>query len=111
MTSYFFITGLIGVSLAASILYLIRQDHLYLGDGLFWITVAVIAVVFGIAPTLIDQLGGFLGIAYPPTLFLVIAIAVLLIKILWADILAARTRRDLRRLNQKIAIVEAESKR
>lgn len=111
MNEYHLTTGLLGAGLACTILYLIRRDHLYLGDGIFWIVVAIAALVFGFSPTLIDRLAVFVGIAYPPTLLLIVAIAVLLIKVLHADILSARMRRDIRRLNQKIAMVEIEAGR
>ena len=104
MNEYHMITGILGVGLAFTIFYLIRRDHLYLGDGLFWITVAIAALIFGFSPTLIDKLARVVGIAYPPTLLLIVAIAALLIKVLHADILSARMRRDIRRLNQKISM-------
>lgn len=40
-------TAFMGVGLAVLILYLIRRDHLYLMHGLFWVVVAVAAVVLG----------------------------------------------------------------
>ncbi len=109
MTEYHFVTGLLGVGLASAILYLIRRDHLYLGDGIFWTIVAITALVFGFSPTLIDRLAILVGIAYPPTLLLIVAIAVLLLKVLHADILSARMRRDIRRLNQKLSMIEIEA--
>lgn len=108
MSGYYLLTGLLGVSLALVIFFLIRRDHLYLGDGLFWVVIAIAALVFGFSPALIDHLAGSVGIAYPPTLLLIVAIAVLLIKVLHADILSARMRRDIRRLNQKISLIEIE---
>lgn len=111
MSGYHFASGLLGIGLASTILYLIRRDHLYLGDGIFWIAAAIAALLFGFAPNLIDRLGAIAGIAYPPTLLMLVAIAVLLLKALHADILSARMRRDIRRLNQKLSIIDTEVKK
>jgi hypothetical protein len=97
-----------GVALAGAILYLVRRDHLYIRQGLFWIAAAVVSLGFAIWPSAIDSLGGLLGIAYPPTLLFLTAILVLVVKALFADISVTQLRRDLRRLNQRIALIEAE---
>ncbi len=109
MNEYHLTTGILGAGLALTIFYLIRRDHLYLADGIFWIAVAIAALVFGFSPKLIDKLATAVGIAYPPTLLLIVAIAVLLIKVLHADILSARMRRDIRRLNQAISMAKIDA--
>jgi hypothetical protein len=98
----------IGIGLAAGILYLIRRDHLQIRQGLFWILVATLSFLFGVWPYLIDALGELLDVAYPPTLIMLAAIIVLVIKALVSDIALTRLSRDLRRLNQRIALLEAE---
>ena len=109
MNEYHITTGILGAGLAFTIFYLIRRDHLYLGDGIFWIMVALAALIFGFSPTLIDKLAIWVGIAYPPTLLLIVSIAILLVKVLHADILSARMRRDIRRLNQEISMAKIEA--
>ena len=111
MTDYYFTTATLSVGLAVSILYLVRKDHLYLRDGIFWVLVALSALLLGLFPSLIDRLGSIAGIAYPPALILTLAMVLLLIKALHADVVATRTRRDLRRLNQKLALIEFELSR
>ena len=106
MKDYHLTVLVIGFGLAAGILYLVRRDHIYIRQGLFWIIVAVLSTVFGVWPTLIDVVGAALGVAYPPTLLLLAAIVVLIVKALLADIALTKVRRDLRRLNQRIALLE-----
>jgi hypothetical protein len=108
MKEYHLTVLVIGVLLAAGILYLVRRDHIYIRQGMFWITVAVVTLAFAFWPTLIDVVGGALGIAYPPTLLLLAAIIVLVLKALYADIALTKVHRDLRRLNQRMALLEAE---
>ncbi|QPR35382.1 DUF2304 domain-containing protein [Delftia acidovorans] len=102
-------TTFMGMGLAALILYLIRRDHLYLMHGLLWVVVAVAAVVLGVWPGMINRLAAVLGISYPPAMLLLLASIVLLIKALHADMVNTRIERDVRRLNQRLAMVEADA--
>lgn len=108
MKDYHLTVLVIGFGLAYAILYLVRRDHLYIRQGVFWILVAAFSLGFAIWPRLIDTLGGALGIAYPPTLLFLVAIVVLVVKSLLADIISTRLKRDIRRLNQRLAMLEAE---
>lgn len=100
-------TALLGVGLAAAILLLVRRDHLYLLHGLFWVSVAAAAALLGAWPGLIDRLAGVAGITYPPALLLLLAVLVLFIKALHGDLVNTRIERDVRRLNQRLAMLEA----
>lgn len=98
-------TSLLGLGLAGLILYLLRRDHLHLSHGLFWILIAAVAALFGIWPGLIDHLARFVGIAYPPTLLLLLALLVALVKALHADLLNTRLELQLKRINQQVALL------
>jgi hypothetical protein len=104
-------TGLLGLALAAVIVLLLRRDHLYVMHALFWVVVAGAALVLGLWPGLIDRLAGYTGIFYPPALLLLAGLVVLFVKALHADMLNTRLERDVRRLNQRIAMLEASAER
>lgn len=108
MASLQLTTTLLGVGLSAVILFLLRRDHLHLTHGLFWITVAGMAALLGLWPGLIDSIARVVGIAYSPALLLLGATIVLLVKSLHADIVNTRIERQVRRLNQRLAIYELE---
>ena len=108
MASLHLTTTLLGVGLSAGILYLLRKDHLHLTHGLFWIMVAGAAAVLGLWPGAIDVLAGLAGISYSPALLLVVAVIVLLLKSLYTDIINTRIERQVRRLNQRIAMFELD---
>lgn len=108
MQGYHLTAAALGIGLAVVIIYLTRRDHLYLRDGLFWIVVALGSVVLGIWPGLIDIIGSHAGVSYPPSLLNLVAIVFLLVRVLQTDIAVTRMRRDLRRLNQELAIARAE---
>ena len=101
-------TALMGIGLAFVILHLIRKDHLYVMHGLFWVLVAAAAAVLGAWPGLIDKLAVLVGISYPPALLLLLASIVLLVKSLHSDMVNTRIERDVRRLNQRLALLEAD---
>ncbi len=108
MKTYQIAVLIMGIGLAAGILYLVRRDHIYIRQGLFWIVTAFFSLVFGAFPFLIDAIGGALDIAYPPTLLLLVAIIVLVIKALLGDIALTKVQRDIRRLNQRMAMLDAD---
>lgn len=108
MATLQFSTALLGIGLAVLILYLIRRDHLYLMHGLFWVVVAAAAALLGAWPGLIDRLANLMSISYPPALLLLLASIVLLVKALHADMMNTRIERDVRRLNQRLAMLEAD---
>ena len=105
--SYQWITAILGVVIAGSILYLVRRDHLHGPYAVWWLLVAIITTVLGIWPQLIDKLGYSLGVAYPPVLLLVLAQGMMLVKILTMDIERSRQERRLRHLAQHMAILES----
>ena len=108
MVSLQLTTALMGIGLAALILLLVRRDHLYLMHGLFWVLVAALAAVLGAWPGLIDRLASVAGISYPPALLLLLASVVLFIKALHSDMVNTRIERDVRRLNQRLALLEGD---
>ncbi|MBK9441063.1 MAG: DUF2304 domain-containing protein [Comamonadaceae bacterium] len=101
-------TSLLGLGLALVILHLLRRDHIYILHGLFWIVIAVLAVLLGFWPGLIDRIAGWVGISYPPAALLLGTVLVLLVKSLYADITQTQLERQLRRLNQRVALMDAQ---
>ena len=100
--------GTLGVGLGVAILLLVRRDHLYIRHGVFWMAVAIVSVVLGVWPRLVDRIAEVTGVAYPPALLFLLAIMMLIIRAVIADIAFTRLRREVRLLNQKIALLEPE---
>jgi len=104
MSSLHLTTTLLGIGLAVLILRWVRRDQLYLGHGVFWILVAGAAIVLGLWPKLIDRLANWSGVFYPPAFMFLLAVLILLIKGLHSDLVNTRMRRNLRRMNQTLAL-------
>ncbi|MCV6638495.1 DUF2304 domain-containing protein [Candidatus Albibeggiatoa sp. nov. NOAA] len=108
--SYHITSALLGLSIAGIILFLIRRDHLHTRHALWWLWIAFIILILGIFPRIIDILGGFLGINYPPTLIFVLGIGMLLVKVLGVDIHQSELERRQRRITQRLALLEEENR-
>lgn len=108
MINYHWTSAGLGLLGAATILYLIRRDHLQPRYALWWILVAGGVALFGMAPKLIDIIGRALGVSYPPILLIIIGLVSILIKMLKMDIDRSQREAKLRRLTQRLAILEGE---
>ena len=108
MKDFHLLMGTLGVGLGVAILLLVRRDHLYIRHGVFWMAVALGSVVLGIWPRLVDRIGEVTGVAYPPALLFLLAIMMLIIRAVIADIAFTRLRREVRLLNPKITLMEPE---
>jgi len=107
MTPYL-TSALLGIAIAGGILWLVRRDQLHGSFAVWWLTVAMAALVIGFVPRSVDWLGALFGVSYPPMLVALVGIAALLLKLLVLDIDMTRRERRVRRLLQKVAILEAE---
>ena len=103
---YQWTTAIIGIVIAFVILLLIRRDILHVKRSLWWIGIATLIMVMGFFPITIDKFGILLGVNYPPVLILTLGICFILIKILSMDLERSRQERMLRRLTQRMAILE-----
>ena len=106
MITYQLTSMAIGVSLAAIILFLVRRDHLHGPYAIWWIGSAVMVALLGLFPRLFDTLAAKLGVSYPPILAIVLGFGLLLLKILTMDLDRSRQERLIRRLIQRLAMLE-----
>ncbi|MBK1619922.1 hypothetical protein CKO42_16010 [Lamprobacter modestohalophilus] len=97
----------IGLALASTILWLVRRSHLHGPYALWWVGVGVVVVGLGFFPRLFDLLASQVGVNYPPILAVVLGFSLLLIKMLTMDLERSRQERQIRRMAQRMAILEA----
>ncbi len=110
MTEPQIVSAVMAFALGLSIVYLVRRDHLSPGVAGKWIFLSILILVVGLFPDVIDKIGWALGIAYPPILVIIVAMAVLLLKLLIADIENQKLKVKVDRTIQKLAMLEAELK-
>lgn len=102
---------IIGAILSISILFLVRKGKMHGPYATWWLLVAVCAIVVSSFPRIVDSIAMRVGITYPPTLILVVAISLILIRMLTMDLALSRKEQKIRRLTQRMAILEAEMKK
>jgi hypothetical protein len=103
---YQLVSAAIGIIIGTTILVLIRKKHLHSGYAGWWLIAAAGTIIFGIFPRLIDKIGYLLGIRYPPVLLIIIGVCVMLVKILLMDIERTKQDQQLRRIAQRLALIE-----
>ncbi len=99
-------TMALGAGIFLMIISMLRRGHLYLRYTIWWLAVALAALVFGLFPKLFDALAVALGVSYPPSLLFGLSIALLLIRLLALDIDRTRQENRIRQLTQRLAIHE-----
>jgi hypothetical protein len=104
-------SAILGIVLAGAILFLVRRDHLHGPYALWWFAVAAATFALGVFPKLIPWLGKVTGIFYAPVLPIVVGLSLVLIRMLKLDIDRSKQERQIRRLTQKLAILEEEIER
>jgi len=109
MITYQLTSMAIGVSLAIVILFLVRRDPLHGPYAVWWIGAAATVALLGFFPRLFDVLALKLGISYPPILAIVLGFSMLVVKILTMDLERSRQERLIRRLAQRLAMLEAQA--
>lgn len=98
----------LGLLLAGTILFLVRRDYLHGPHAVWWFLVALAALLLGLFPALVPWLGRITGIAYAPVLPIIIGLSMMLVRLLKLDIDRSQQERKIRRLTQKLAILEHE---
>lgn len=99
-------TIIIGLLLAITIFWMVRRDHLHGPFAIWWLIIACLAVILSLIPTTVNKFSHLLGISYPPTLILVLAVCFILLKMLSQDLQRTNQEKKIRRLTQKIALLE-----
>lgn len=107
MLTYQSTSTVIGISLALIILFLVRRDRLHGPYAIWWIGAAATVGGLGFYPELFDHLAVYLGVRYPPILAIILGLGMLLVKILTMDLERSRQERLIRRLTQRLAMLEA----
>lgn len=110
MIPYTWTTAVSGIFIVLIILTLIRKNAIYIRYTFWWVAVCGGILVFSIFPSLSDIIVQSLGIAYPPAFIFFIAILMLFVKILSMDIDRSKQEVRIRRLVQRLAILETDLK-
>ena len=100
------VTSIIGVTVSALILMLIRRDQLEASVGVAWILVAAGFCLLGFAPFLVDSLARLLNVTHAPSLAFSLALGAITLKLVYDDVQRSKSQITSKRLVQRLAILE-----
>lgn len=106
MNNIFFI--IIALLIILYIFYSIRKNRLDITNSFIWIIFCIILLFLSIWPTSLDWLANLLGIAYPPALFLAVAIVILFIMIFIQSKKIEDLHKKVIDLGQELSIIKSE---
>ena len=106
MLTYNWITALLGLGAASVIVVLLRRNALYTRYSMWWLAAAGLVFILGLFPWISDKLAAFFGVGYPPALMFAAAIVLLVIKILFMDLDRSDQELRIRRLTQRVALLQ-----
>ena len=101
------IVGLVSLTSLAFVLRMVRRRQLRAKYSLLWVCVAVGMLFIAIAPGVLDRLATAMGIDYPPAVYLLVAVAFLLVVIVHFSWELSRLEEKTRTLAEEIALLRA----
>ena len=99
---------ILAISLFIYMLYLTIENKIDIYESFFWVCGAWIGVILSIFPKSIDTISHFLGVNYPPTLFLLLCILFLFVINFRITKNLAKEKEKVMFLAQEIAILKEE---
>ncbi len=106
--SYQWTSAVIAITIAATIVWLVRHNHLHARNAIWWVVVAIVVALIGSLPGFVDWVAFRLGVSYPPILVVLVGLGVVVYKLLRADIERSNQQQQIRILTQKVAILESQ---
>src|SRR5690242_18869654 len=108
MTTRAHITVLVTTLVAVAFVYrLVRARQLRSKYGLLWTTIAAILLPIAVFPGLVNTLSKAIGVYYPPTAFLLLAVGFLFIVVVHYSWELSRMETRLRQLAEEMALLRA----
>ena len=100
------IAAFIGEALSLTIVFLTRRDHISPLVAARWFALALLVLFVGFFPGIVDVVGEYFGIGYPPIIQVLLALGAAMVKILLMDIERQRLNTKIDRLVQRMAMLE-----
>ena len=94
--------------LLLTVVELVRRRKLVEEYSLIWILGALALLGLSIWRHLLDRAAALIGVFYPPSLLLMLLVVMVFVGLLWFSVVLSRQRRQIDRLIEQTAILEAE---
>lgn len=97
-----------GVLLMAFVIGTMRRSSLNIRYAILWLGAGAVLLLLSAYRPLLDYVAAAIGVSYPPSLLFLVAFAFLLFIVLHYSLVISSHRDSIRRLAQKIALLEQE---
>ena len=98
----------VSVGLLFVVLELVRRRKLVEEYSALWIVGALALLGLSIWREVLDKAAAELGVAYPPSLLLLLLVAMVFVTLLWFSVVLSTQRRQIERLIEDAAILSAQ---
>jgi len=98
---------MLGLLFSAIVLSFLIRKKINEKNTLVWLGSAVLILILAVNPNMLDDLAGFVGISYPPTLLFLLSLMVLLMLNLYQSIQISTLHDRIKELSQYIALRDA----
>jgi hypothetical protein len=98
----------VSAALLVAVLELVRQRKLVEEYSIVWLLGAIALLALSIWRHVIDRAAAMLGVFYPPSLLLMLLVVMMFVALLWLSVVLSRQRRQIDRLIEQTAILEAQ---
>jgi hypothetical protein len=98
----------VSAALLVTIIELVRRGRLTEDYSFIWIVCAVALLVLSVWRNLLDLAASALGVHYPPAVLLLVLTFFVVIASLYFSVVVSRHRKDIEKLVEELALLEAE---
>ena len=102
---------ILSVAMLVFVLVLLRFYFLPEKYAVIWLVAAIVSIIMSIFPSILDNLSSFFGISQPINLLFVAGFFIVLLLLMQLSLELARTRDELRRVVQSLAVDLEENSR
>jgi hypothetical protein len=96
----------LSIAILAGIFWLVNKRQLRSKYGLLWLAVAVLLLPLAVFPSLLTDLSHAVGIAYPPTTFLLLGLGFVFVIVVHYSWELSRAENRLRALAEEVALLK-----
>ena len=107
LTAHIFV-GAVTLSALVFVLHMVREGQWRAKYALVWLSVGGMTMILAVVPELLNRLSTALGIAYPPTLIFVLAIALLFLLVMQYSWEISRLEERTRILAERFSLLSAK---
>jgi hypothetical protein len=98
----------VSAALLVTVIELVRRGRLTEDYSFIWIVCAVALLALSLWRNLLDLAASLLGVHYPPAVLLLVLTFFVVIVSLYFSVVVSRHRKDIERLVEELALLEAE---